>query len=130
MQPIYSILLFVHVLFGISLHVQAQEKEDLIFINYGQDPEFPGGRKAMMQFLKENIKYPPLACIDGRVSLRFVIDHEGNIDHSSIQVLRGMPNCPECDQEAIRLVKLMPQWKPAKEGGKTVKSEFHLPIKF
>jgi protein TonB len=47
-----------------------------------------------------------------------------------VTVQRGVPDCPACDKEAIRVVMLMPKWTPAKIGGKPVKSVFSLPIKF
>ncbi len=55
-----------------------------------------------------------------------MVGEDGSI--SSIKVQRGIPNCPECDKEAIRVLKMMPNWKPGKIKGKAVSSYFNLPI--
>ncbi|MDP4227742.1 MAG: energy transducer TonB [Bacteroidota bacterium] len=92
-------------------------------------PDFPGGTDALMNFLSENIKYPIPAFregIQGTVSLRFIINTDGEL--SDIQVLRGIGG--GCDEEAIRVVKLMPKWKPGLQNGKPVRVYYVLPIKF
>jgi len=93
--------------------------------------EFPGGNGALNTFLKENLKYPETASakeIEGKCYIRFVIDAEGTI--SDVKVMRGVVDCPECDEEAMRVVKMMPKWKPGKSKGKAVKSYYNLPVKF
>jgi protein TonB len=57
-----------------------------------------------------------------------VIEEDGNI--SNVKVQRGITDCPDCDAEAVRVVKTMPKWKPAENDGKPIKSWFNLPIKF
>jgi len=92
-------------------------------------PEFPGGELARIQFLKENIKYPSIATemgISGRVILQFVVDKYGKI--SNIKVLRGIGG--GCDEEAIRVAKLMPAWKPGSQNGRNVPVYFTFPIVF
>jgi len=93
------------------------------------EAEYPGGLEAMMKFLRKNMKYPAVARrmgVEGAVYVSFVIDREGNI--SDIQIVKGIS--AECDKEALRVVKLMPLWKPGKQNGKAVRSRFVLPIKF
>lgn len=100
-----------------------------IFVD--QEAEFPGGIAGLTEFIKTNIKYPKTALengINGKCYLKFVVDTNGTI--SNIKVIRGLKDCPECDQEAIRLIKCMPNWKPAKLDGKIVDSYFQLPINF
>jgi protein TonB len=101
-------------------------------IDYAQyEAMFPGGHGAMMEYLSSKIRYPEIALISniqGRVTLRFVVGKDGSIEN--VTVAKGVPNCPECDKEAIRVVKAMPKWKPAMHEGKVVRSYFNLPITF
>jgi len=103
--------------------------EDIIFTIVEQQAEYPGGLGSMAKFLQKNMKYPAIARrmgIEGSVFVSFVIDREGGL--SDIQVIKGIS--AECDKEAIRVVKLMPPWKPGKQNGKAVRCRFVLPIKF
>lgn len=103
--------------------------DDVIFTVVEQQAEFPGGFEAMVKFLGKNMKYPAVARrmdIQGSVYVSFVIDKEGNI--SDPEVIKGIS--AECDKEAIRVVKMMPPWKPGKQNGKPVRCRFVLPIKF
>jgi len=109
--------------------VMKESDEDKIFTVVEQQAEYPGGLESMMKFLQKNMKYPAVARrmgVEGAVYVSFVIDREGNI--SDIQIVKGIS--PECDKEALRVVKLMPLWKPGKQNGKAVRSRFVLPIKF
>lgn len=93
--------------------------------------EFPGGMAALKKFLGDNLSYPQTAVdeeIEGKVYLRFVVDKNGEI--SRVSVTRGIADCPECDKEAVRVVKKMPKWAPGKNGGKAVDSYYNLPITF
>ena len=106
-----------------------QKADTDIFPVVEKMPEFPGGQKAMMNFLVENIKYPENARkegISGRVFITYVVEKDGKI--SNIKLLRGFH--PDCDKEALRVVSLMPDWKPGTEKGKPVRVQFNLPIKF
>src|SRR5580765_4069861 len=72
-------------------------------------PEFPGGTGKLMKYLQENLRYPPEARengIQGRVVTQFVVDEEGNI--SDVQILKRIAG--GCDEEVIRIVKMMPRW--------------------
>ena len=92
-------------------------------------PEFPGGINELSRFLFENIKYPADAReegTNGTVYVTFVIDSIGAI--SDIKILRGIGH--GCDEEVIRVVKLMPNWIPGKQDGKPVPVQYNLPIKF
>ncbi len=93
--------------------------------------EYPGGREAMVAFLQKNIKVPAVAeelGIKGKVYLKFVVSESGNI--SNVSVKKGIADCPECDAEAMRVVKKMPDWIPAKNDGKNVNAWYTLPIVF
>jgi len=104
-------------------------KEDEIFTVVESMPEFPGGMGALMKYLAENIKYPPLAKesgIQGRVFINFVVEPDGSI--SNVKVLRGIGG--GCDEEAVRVVEAMPKWKPGMQRGKPVRVSYNLPVKF
>ena len=92
-------------------------------------PEFPGGTKAMMEYLKTNMRYPQIAKengIQGRVILQFVVDETGKV--TDPKILRGVD--PALDLEAIRLVEAMPQWTPGKQDGKAVAVRYTVPVSF
>ena len=92
-------------------------------------PSFPGGSQALVDFLRENTKYPEQALkdsIEGRVVVAFVIDTDGSI--TKPEVVRGVH--PLLDAEALRVVKLMPKWEPGSENGTPVKVRYNLPITF
>ena len=92
-------------------------------------PEFPGGPKAMMEYLKTNMRYPQIAKengIQGRVILQFVVDETGKV--TDPKILRGVD--PALDLEAIRLVEAMPQWTPGKQDGKAVAVKYTVPVSF
>ncbi len=91
--------------------------------------EFPGGRTALTMYLSQNIVYPASARaqkITGTVTLKFVVLKDGSI--ANIEIYKGISK--ECDEEAIRIVKMMPKWKPASVNGSPVATRFNLPITF
>jgi protein TonB len=92
-------------------------------------PEFPGGQAKMMEFIAQNIKYPAMAResgIQGRVFVNFVVEPDGSV--SNVKVLRGIGG--GCDEEAVRVVKSMPNWTPGRQRGKAVRVSFNLPVRF
>ena len=104
-------------------------QEGVIFQVVEEMPEFPGGMGEAMKFLGRNIKYPVVAQpakIEGRVIVQFVVERDGNL--SNIHVVRGVS--PELDAEAIRVIGLMPKWKPGKQRGKEVAVKYTVPIMF
>ena len=92
-------------------------------------PEFPGGVDAMMEYLQKELRYPESAKekgIQGRVTVQFIIDKEGNVTNS--KVTRSVDK--DMDTEAIRLVKAMPKWKPGMQKGKAVAVKYTVPVVF
>ncbi|MBR5216678.1 MAG: energy transducer TonB [Bacteroidales bacterium] len=92
-------------------------------------PEFPGGAAKMMEFIQKNIKYPMMAResdIQGRVFVNFVVEPDGSI--TNVTVMRGIGG--GCDEEALRVVQSMPNWKPGKQRGSAVRCSFTVPIIF
>jgi protein TonB len=107
--------------------VDVDDNEPLIFVQ--QKPEFKDGEKAMYEFLAKNIKYPTIARengIQGIVFVSFVVSKDGSI--RDIVIKRGIGG--GCNEEAFRVVQMMPKWTPGKQNGKAVNVAFTLPIKF
>ena len=106
-----------------------QGKNSTVYDMVEQAPEFPGGPQAMMQFIKDNLKYPQIAKengIQGRVILQFVVDETGQV--TDPKVLRSID--PSLDTEAIRLVLSMPRWIPGMQDGKAVAVKYTFPVMF
>jgi len=92
-------------------------------------PVFPGGEAAMLQYLSTNIRYPSVARegnLTGIVYISFVVDKNGEIDN--IQLVKGIGG--GCEEEAIRVIKKMPQWRPGKQNGQSVNVQYMLPVAF
>ena len=92
-------------------------------------PTFPGGTEALMQYLKENVKYPPQAereGIEGRVVCSFVVLEDGTV--SDIEVAISVH--PLLDNEVVRVLGLMPKWIPGKQKGMPMKVRYSLPVTF
>ena len=90
-------------------------------------PSFPGGQRALLQFISDNLVYPKdlgETCIQGRVVVSFVVDRDGSIIEP--KVVR--PLHPSLDEEALRVIGLMPKWRPGKL--MAVKVKYNIPIKF
>ena len=93
--------------------------------------EYPGGKEALMKFLQKNLSYPQVAAetgVGGKCYIRFVVSKTGEI--SEITVAKNIKLCPECGEEAKRVVRKMPRWKPGSIKGEPVDSYFSLPIEF
>jgi protein TonB len=111
--------------------VKEVEVEDVnkVFLVVEQPPEFEGGLEAMYKFIGKNMKYPASARrmnIEGSVFVGFVVDADGKISEASI--IKGIS--ADCDKEALRVVQMMPKWRPGKQSGRPVRVKFVLPIKF
>ncbi|MFT5724375.1 MAG: protein TonB [Bacteroidia bacterium] len=94
-------------------------------------PEFPGGINALMTYLKANVKYPPLEKengIQGTLVAEFVVTELGNIEN--VKIVRSLQGAPTFNQEVIRVINTMPNWKPGTQSGKPVKVRYHLPVTF
>ena len=105
------------------------EEEEEVFMVIEEDPEFPGGTDSLIAFIQRNLHYPDeakLNKIEGKVFITFIIEVDGSV--SNIKVLRDIGG--GCGAEAVRVVKLMPKWKPGRQRGKAVRTQFNLPIHF
>lgn len=96
---------------------------------YEISPHFPGGDKALLEFIKNNMCYPKIAKekrIEGRVIVCFYVETDGSITNPSIaKSANSLLN-----EEALRIVKKMPKWEPGQIGGKIVRMKCFLPITF
>lgn len=103
--------------------------ENRVFNVAEEMPQFKGGDGVMMDYINKNIVYPTEAKekgILGRVVCTFTVERDGSI--SDIKVVKSVD--PLLDKEAIRLIQSMPKWKPGKQGGKTVRVKYTLPVTF
>ena len=137
-------LLFICLMILASIQLQAQEivdstkmevkiedstKEEEIFAFVEVMPEYPGGEDALIRFLQKNIRYPADAVsknIQGTVMVEIIVEKDGSISHP--RVVKGIGG--GCNEESLRVIKLMPKWKPAKQVGKYVRVYYAIPITF
>lgn len=114
--------------YGVEI-LQEDLKNKGIFYVVETDPRFPGGEAALYRFLAQNIKYPELArdnSITGQVIVTFVVERDGRI--ANPKVIKDIGG--GCGAEAIRVVKMMPRWKPGRQRGKRVRVQYNLPLNF
>ena len=103
--------------------------DDRIFDVVEENAQFPGGDEACMKWLHDHIKYPSTCQeqgVQGRVIVAFVVNKDGSI--VDVKVLRSPDQ--HLSDEAVRVVKQMPKWKPARQGNRSVRSRFNLPVMF
>ena len=110
------------------VEIKVEEKND-IFLHVEQMPEYAGGLAALSKFLQKNLRYPNAASnvgVSGKVYVQFVVGQDGAI--SKVDILKGLGF--GCDEEAQRVIKLMPHWSAGKQSGRAVAVKFTLPINF
>jgi periplasmic protein TonB len=105
--------------------IEVKVPDNKIHETVDEDAIFPGGMKALRQFIADNID---LSMIEGssKISLKFVVDTNGEI--STVIVTRNTGDCESCEKAAIKVVKSMPKWTPGKVNGEPVRSYYRLPI--
>lgn len=100
-----------------------------VLIMVEQQPEYPGGLDALRTFLGRNLRYPSPATtagVSGKVYVSFVVATDGSL--TDISILKGIGF--GCDEEATRVIRQMPRWKPGKQSGRAVRVRYNLPITF
>lgn len=105
------------------------DDDDRIYEVVEENAQFPGGDEACMKWLTEHLKYPAICQeqgVQGRVFVSFVVNKDGSI--VDVEIKRSPDN--NLSKEAERVVKSMPKWKPARQGNRTVRSRFNLPVMF
>ena len=104
-------------------------KDDVFFVVEDM-PEYPGGELELRKFIAENVKYPEEAKtnkLQGKVFVQFVVDTNGDV--TDAEIVRGT-GYESLDNEALRVVKTLPQWKPGKQRGQNVPVSYTVPINF
>jgi len=108
---------------------EVYEEECIAFAVVEEKPQFPGGDSAIISFLSSNIIYPPEAKdagIQGKVYAQFVIDKTGKV--TKVTIVKGVD--PYLDLEVLRVIRLMPDWKPGKQRGLSVPVTYVIPVNF
>jgi TonB family protein len=93
------------------------------------DPQFPGGQEKLLQHMQTHIRYPLAARnarVQGTVFVKYIVEPSGEI--SNVQIMRSVS--PELDEEAMRVVNLMPKWEPGLKDGAAVGVQYVLPVRF
>ncbi len=114
---------------SISIAETSSDSTAIFFANLKDLPKYPGGDKAMIEFLSKNIKYPKKAAkanITGRVNIQFKVNKEGKITDATVMSFVH----PLLDAEALRVVAMMPDWIPGTIDGKPVNVIYRIPINF
>lgn len=105
------------------------ESDGPVFAVVEKMPEYPGGQTALLKFIAQTVQYPKEAQekgLQGRVTVSFIINKDGSI--SNEEVITGLD--PLLDQEALRVIGLMPKWTPGMQRGQAVKTKYTVPVTF
>ena len=105
------------------------EGESDVYQIVEQMPEFPGGQEAMEKYFNDNVRFWEVInewqCdVSGKIFVGFIVEPDGSI--TNVKVLRGIEK--HCDEEAMRVVKSMPKWKPGMLNGEPVRVSYMVPV--
>ena len=109
--------------------VEEEVDDTYIFVTVEKHPEFPGGETALMRWISDNMSYPTIAAengIQGKIFCQFVVNVDGSV--VDVEVVKGRD--PYLDKEAIRVLKLLPKFKPGEQRGKAVRVRYSVPVNF
>ncbi|GAB3642704.1 hypothetical protein GCM10027423_33400 [Spirosoma arcticum] len=121
--------LFLSVLTAFAQQTKSDSQQTTGFYNNIVEAQFPGGSKALIEYLRQHVRYPDSAAkakIRGKVFISFVIDTVGNA--SDFKVLKGLRY--GCDEEALRVARSLPRWQPSTQSGKLIWVKYNLPVVF
>ena len=122
-------MLGVSLLLLVVVNCRAQSSEEQVFTVVEKHPEFSGGMKAYSEYLRTTLHYPAAARaanVTGRVFVTFIVRSDGRI--TDVSVLKGIGY--GCDEEAIRVVSAMPNWRPGTQSGHPVNVKYNLVVPF
>lgn len=105
------------------------DDRDEVFVFVERMPEFPGGAKALNEYLSDNLVYPAPAKeagAQGTVLVEFVVEKDGSVSNATVKVSQF----PALDEEALRVVRSLPKWKPGEANGRKVRVYYNVPIRF
>ena len=111
------------------VEVEPEPEEEEIFMVVEDQPEFPGGTAALLEYLRKNIKYPAICRennIQGRVIVQFVVDKTGRV--GEVKLVRTVDK--DLDNEAVRVCKSLPKFTPGRQNGQPVSVWYTLPVTF
>ena len=113
-----------------KIHKEDTSKEFVSEGHFIRYAEFKGGNIAFKEFVRNNLQYPKsYNCgIEGTVYVRFIVDIDGSIIKDCVKIAKSLEK--SFDEEAIRVVKLMPNWTPATQNGRYVRQRIRVPVKF
>jgi periplasmic protein TonB len=114
---------------GQSTHGTGSGDDTGIYTTIDVYPKYPGGDASRLTFLRTNIRYPEIAQksgLQGVVMVIFVVETDGSV--SNVQVSKGIG--AGCDEEAMRVTRMMPRWEPGRRSGKPVRVMVRMPIVF
>ena len=122
------------ILCGVAVSAQndtvgVDDGDEMVFVPFEVDPEFPGGIDALYDYICCNVSYPDEARekgITGKVYVTFVVDRDGSV--ANVKVVEDIGG--GCAEAVVEAVKNMPRWKPALRGKKPVRTQFSLPVSF
>lgn len=117
------------------------EDGDELFLFIEHEPDFPGGLDSLYSFLNHNIHYPEKAIergIEGMVYVQFIVEKDGSLTHAQIvrDIVYGSEEADSlsaelgCGAVVLRVINMMPKWKPGSNNGTVCRYLFHLPIEF
>ena len=104
-------------------------ESDTTFVEVEKKPEFPGGQSALFEYLKSEIDYPEKSRkreVEGTVIVQFVVDKDGSL--TDVKIQKSVSKL--LYEEAKRVVREMPNWKPGRHDGKVVRVRYRVPIRF
>ncbi len=105
------------------------QNEEPIYVVVDQMPEFPGGPNGLGNYIRSNQSYPTAALeskIEGFVLASFIVEKDGKVTKPTI--VKGIGG--GCDEEVLRLIGMMPIWKPGMKDGKPVRVKLNIPVEF
>ncbi len=105
---------------------KANESEEFLIWDCAAQPNFTGGMDSLRKYLSQNLHYPKTATKSGTVYANFTVEKDGAV--TNVILLKGLE--PILDNEALRVIRMMPAWIPARQNGKPIVSKYVLPIKF
>lgn len=128
MRSILTLLILLIALL-VNTSISYGQTEEQVYSVVEVLPEYPGGDEARNEYLVKNIRYPKAERkngIQGLVIIQFIVEKDGSL--TNIRVLKG--ENPNLNQEAMRVIKEMPSWKPGSQNGENVRVYMNLPIRF
>lgn len=106
-----------------------EEDTDEVFVIVEEKPQFPGGDQAFLKYVMDHVVYPAQARrmqIEGKVFIKLIVGKDGSV--TSAEIMKGIG--AGCDEEALRVIKQSPKWKPARQRGRNVKASLVIPVIF